>query len=71
MFKRKRENDQVEETEVDSAGGALRTVTVYVREWDSDRAASKAVEMVRRASESLQGGGPVTLISATEVVFGS
>ena len=62
---------QVEKTEVDSAGGALRTVTVYVREWDSDRAASKAVEMVRRASESLQGGGPVTLISATEVVCGS
>lgn len=29
---------QVEKTEVDSAGGALRTVTVYVREWDSDRA---------------------------------
>ena len=62
---------QIEETEVDSAGGALRTVTVFVRDWDSDRAASKAMEMVRRASESLQGGGPVTLVSATEVACGA
>lgn len=62
---------QIEETEVDPAGGALRTVTVYVRDWDSERAASKATDMVRRASESLHGGGPVTLISATEVGCGS
>ncbi|MDZ4269518.1 MAG: hypothetical protein U1D00_28205 [Mycobacterium sp.] len=62
---------QFEETEVESAGGALRTVTVFVRDWDSDRAASKAMETVRHATESLRGGGPVTLISATEVACGA
>lgn len=62
---------QIEEAEVESAGGALRTVTVFVRDWDCDRAASQAMGMLRRAGESLQGGGPVTLISATEVACGS
>ncbi|WP_373198333.1 hypothetical protein [Mycobacterium marinum] len=62
---------QIEETEVDSAGGALRTVTVFVRDWDSDRAASKGMGMVRRAIESLQGGGSLTLVSATEVACGA
>lgn len=62
---------QIEETEVDSASGALRTVTVFVRDWDSDRAASKGMGMVRRAIESLQGGGSLTLVSATEVACGA
>ncbi len=53
--------------EVDSATGAMRRVTVVVREWDRDSAVKRAVRMVSAASLALMDGSAAVPLNVEPV----
>lgn len=48
--------------EVESIGGAMRNVTVMLREWDQTVVEERAVVMASAASLAVMDGGPATLV---------
>lgn len=55
------------EVDVDSDGGAMRTVTVAVREWDEFAAAARAVKAVSAASLDVANGGAAVVLEIGEL----
>jgi hypothetical protein len=59
--------DGFEPPEIESIGGAMRHVTVMVRDWDEVTAGKRAVAMVGGASLAVMDGGPATLVGVESV----
>lgn len=52
--------------DIDSMGGALRHVTLVVRDFDQHIAAQRAADIVDRVCQSLVVDGPASVVSVTE-----